>query len=160
MPPDAPPIVARYREVRIDGKRHFELFNDAIRVHGTATFQSDIDTTIPLADIQPRIIRLRIRHRAFWTGLWITIGGTLGFITLVAGFQLDPMGLAPGLLGCIGAGGVLTSLATLRKVEFARFESKAGVAVLDVARAGPDKGSYDEFVARIMEQIEASQKSE
>lgn len=157
MPLESSPILASYREVRFDGKRHFELHADSIRVHGSATLQSEFDTTIAFAEIQPRIVRRRVRSNIFWGGVWLAFGGFLTTVILVEGFELDPFGVAPFLTAIIGFAGVALGVATLRKVDFAQFESKAGVAVLDVAKAGPDRSSYDEFVDKIMERVQACQ---
>ena len=155
MPQDSTPI-ATYREVRFDGKRQFDLFADTIRVRGAATMQSDVDTTIPLKRIDPRLIKLHIRNKMFWGGLWMFMVGFIGAAILVGGFQLDPFGIAPGLVGIIGVTGVILCCATFRKCEFARFESDAGLPVLDIARSGPDKSTFDEFVGRVLQQIRST----
>ena len=158
MPTESPPALASYREVRFDGKRHFELFADSIRIRGTVTLRSDIDTTIPLAEVQPRIARLRIRNSVFWGGLWLAVGGFTVSTILIAGFRFDPFTITPGLPGIMGMAGLALCVATFRKVEFAQFESRAGVPILDVAKAGPDRKSYDEFVSKIQERVEACQQ--
>lgn len=152
MPQDQMPI-ATYREVRFDGKRRFDLFSEEIRVSGSVTMQSDLDTTIPLSRMDPRLIKLRVRNNVFWVGLWMAIAGFVGAVILVEGFRLDPFGIAPGLIGSIGVAGIALSCATLRKTEYARFESDAGVPVLDIARSGPDVASFNDFVDRLLKQI-------
>jgi hypothetical protein len=145
--------LATYKEVRFDGKRLFELNTDSIRVAGSTTFQSSVDTTIPLNRIDPRVARLQIRHSAFWGGLIVAVVGFIAYEVLVSGFGLDRFAKAPGLLLGLGLVGVALCLATARKTEFAQFESDAGVPVLNIARAGPERHDFDAFVRQVLEQI-------
>jgi hypothetical protein len=43
---------------------------------------------------------------------------------------------------------------SFRRIEFAQFRSQAGVAVLDVARAGPGRDEFDGFVDALVRQIQ------
>ena len=150
------PPLATYREVRFDGKRLFELHADSIRVAGSRTFQSNVDTTIPLSRIDPRVIRMHVRHGSFWAGLCLAVVGFFGYEILTAGFKLNPFEFPAGLPLGLGVTGIALCLATARKVEFARFESDAGVAVLDIARAGPDRAKFDEFVSKLQDQVRST----
>src|SRR5262249_12666342 len=132
----------------------------SIRVSGSRTLQSNVDTTIPLSRIDPRVIRLHIRHPAFWWGFGGALVSFIACEVLVSGFKLSPFESAFGLLFGVGLSGVALCLATLRKTEFARFESDAGVPVLDIARAGPDRERFDDFVNRLLEQIRAARSQD
>ena len=82
--------------------------------------------------------------------------GTAGFIAcdvFVKGFDQDLTEYVPGLFLVLGLCGFLFSLATWRMVEFAGFESDAGVVVLAIAKKGPDQERFDEFVNLLLEQI-------
>ncbi len=147
--PSSKPL-ATYTEARFDGTRQFELFADRIRVTGAATLQSRVDTTIPLSRIHPQVIKLWVRNRVFWVGTWIATIGLISATLLVKGFNVDPFSYAPGALGVIGMSGIALCLATARMVEFARFESDAGVAVLDIARQGPDVERFDQFIEQVL----------
>ena len=126
--------LATYREAWFDCKRLIELNDDSIRVSGSATFQSEFDTSIPLVRIYPAVNRFRVRSRAFWAGMWLVIAGVVVPTVLVSGLKCNPLGVAPGLFYVFGISGVVFCLATLRKVEWARFQSDAGLAVLDIVR--------------------------
>ena len=44
-----------------------------------------------------------------------------------------------------------------RRIEYTQFVSHNGIAMLDVARSGPDRRRYDEFVALLKDAIAACQ---
>jgi len=148
--------IATYREVRFDGKRQFELSEEEIHVWGSINFQTDVDTTIPLKVIQPRVIRVRIRNVSFTAGV-VCAGALLATRgVLVSGFGMEPLGEASQMLLAGIFGSLALAAATIRKVEFARFVNDAEIAVLDVARSGPDAASFDKFVAQIVDQVRAA----
>ena len=65
---------------------------------------------------------------------------------LVGSFHIAPENFSILLVGCIGLGGAVLMLGTIRKVEFMIFTGPAGVHVLDFARSGPDARKLDSFV--------------
>jgi len=145
--------MAVYNEVRFDGKRRFELLSDAIHIDGSVILQSRFDTTIPLKQIAPHLTRLHIRHNLFWVGLLICIVALVACTTLVTGFDFGLSELVPTLLCAIAFSGLALSLATVRKIEFVRFNSDSGVAIIDIACSGPDRDRFEAFVNQVLEQI-------
>ena len=145
--------IATYREQRFDGKRVFELFADRVRICGSAQLSSEFETSIPLATLNPTPMRIRIRNKAFWSGLWMLLGTVVLDTVLVSSFHVPPESFSVGLIGCIGMGGFVLMLATARKVEFISFTSTAGVHVLDLARSGPDARNLDSFVELVSTNI-------
>jgi hypothetical protein len=145
--------LATYREVRHDTKLVYELYEDSISIVGTKTFETDFETTIPLVRIYPAVSRLRQRHRTFWAGAWVAVIGFIVYGMLIHSFGYDPIAEGPGICFGIGVMGIAMSLATLKKVEFARFDSDAGVAILDIARSGPDSEHFVAFVNQVLEQV-------
>ena len=57
-----------------------------------------------------------------------------------------------GFVAVALAAGAVTTL-SYPKVMFARFMTKAGKAGLDVARAGPDRAAFQDFVEQMQRQI-------
>lgn len=49
--------------------------------------------------------------------------------------------------------GSVIILKTFRKIEFTQFQSKAGIPMLDVAKAGPEQAQYHQFVQLLIDQI-------
>lgn len=138
--------LATYRETRFDGKRVFELFPDRIHIRGNVQLSSEFETSIPLAMLNPHPMRVRVRHKSFWAGLWVLLAAVVLDIVLVSNFHVPPESFSTGLIGCIGMSGFVLMLGTARKVEFIGFNNNAGVRVLDFARSGPDEGNLDSFV--------------
>lgn len=146
-------VIAVYREQRFDGKRVFELFHDRVRIRGSRQFSSEFETFVSLAALDPTPMRIRIRHKSFWSGLLILLVAFILDCILVSGFHFPPESSSVGLVGCIGMAGVALMLATARKVEFISFSNIAGRPVLDFARSGPDAADLDSFVQLVSKNI-------
>jgi len=144
--------IAKYSEVRFDGKRTFELFEDKVIVRGKATFKSDFETAISLASLLPSFARVRIRHSAFFGGIWLMVGSWILAYIVGAISQKDPSEVVC-YLGCMGFMGLFLSLVTAKKVEWVRFSTDAGMIVLDIARAGKEADKLDSFVETLLSQI-------
>ena len=145
--------IATYSELRFDGKRTFKLVADAVIVSGSATLTSEFQARIPLSSLAPNYSTLRFRNRSFWTGLWMVVISVIVCTILVSGFHMSWETIPPGMVACIGMGGFLLCLATGRKVEFIRFTTQAGVVVLDLARSGPERDKFDDFIDALTKQI-------
>ena len=141
--------IATYREQRLDGKRIFELFDDRVRIFGSAQFSSEFELSAPLATLRPRPNRFKVRHRAFWCGLWLLLGFCVLDIVLVSALRVPGESFAVIIVGCMAMSGLVIMLATARRVEFASFSTVAGVQALDIARAGPDTAHFDPFVQSV-----------
>jgi hypothetical protein len=146
-------VIETYREVLFEGRRVFELRPDSVHVVGRVFLQSDFELTVPLAQLRPDYQVLRERSRSFWNGLGIMLFGAIGAELLVEGFQFDRFGYVPVLLALAGLSGILLSLATVRKTEYAVFTSDPGLPVLTVGRSGPDRDRFDQFVGLLVSQI-------
>lgn len=138
--------IAMYRETRLEGKRVFELFPDRIRVRGEIQLRSEFDMSFPLVRLDPNPMRIRVRHKSFWAGLWILLAAVVLDSVLISGFHFPPETFCVGLIGCMGMSGFVLMLATLRKVEYVMFANLGGVHVLGIARSGPDAGELDSLV--------------
>jgi hypothetical protein len=156
--------LARYHEVRPNGRRQFELFKDRVIVTSRSA-RLDSEITVILADLRPQPNRLLVRPKEFGLGLLMLLGSmVLAIVGTVA------RGAAPGpndegliWFACAGAF-FLVSLAilskTLRKIEFMQFVSHHGHPLLDVARAGPQRAEYDSFVQTLIDRIRANQRND
>jgi hypothetical protein len=147
--------IATYEALWFEGRYRFNLLPDAIHVIGGTFLQTDQEVTVPLAGLQARVDRLRVRSAYFWAGGWMMIAGYVGFAVLVAGFKLDPLGFAPALIGVIGLAGLCVALATFRKIEFAQFVTDAGVPALAIARSRRRIADFEGFVEKVLGQIRA-----
>jgi hypothetical protein len=149
--------LARYYEVRPNGRRQFELFANRVIVNAKSV-RGEFVTTIMLADLRPEPNMLRVRPKEFRLGLFMlatSIG--LGFAAfLVRGLGLLPDDKAIILMSAPGAAlfvSLVIMAATFRKIEFIQFVSKQGKPLLDIAKAGPQREGFRPFVEALIVQI-------
>ncbi len=145
--------VATYSETRFSGQRDFTLYADRIRVTGKVFLKSDFDTTIQLARLNPDYSRLRIREAGFMAGVWLILISLLLSGILIAGFKFPVEHPLVLLVLIQPVAGLVLCLATLRKVDFARFQNDDGIVVLDVARAGKTRSAFDPFIKALVDTI-------
>jgi hypothetical protein len=150
--------VATYSETRFSGQRDFTLYADRIRVTGKVFLKSDFDTTIQLARLNPDYSRLRVRETGFMSGVCLILISLLLTGILIAGFKLPVEHPLVLLVIIQPVAGLVLCLATLRKVDFARFQNDDGIVVLDVARAGKSKSGFDPFIEALADTIRKSKE--
>jgi len=145
--------IATYSEVRFDGKRTFMLFPDRIYIRGTKTLHSDFETEVPLHILEPGYYRFNVRNAGFMAGVWMAVVSFVVCEILVSGFKMSFAQNAPGLMLVLGVSGFILSAATFRKVEFLRFQHRAGGIAFDIARSGKNAAQLDSFVDAVIKQI-------
>lgn len=145
--------IATYREKRVEGSCVYQLFPDRLQIGGNEQLSSKYKSVIPLRNIEPSPTHIWHRNNLFHGGVWMLLAAVVIDTILVSGFGIPAYNSAVGLVGCIGMGGFVLMLATARKVEFATFSSAAGVAVLGIARSGPDAAHFDSFVDLVSKHI-------
>ena len=145
--------IATYTEVRFDGARTFTLLSDRVVVRGKQTLQSDFESRIPLASLDPNFDRISLRNPAFTIGFGMVIVSLVTCSILITGLKMSYLDLAPGLVLMMGVTGLLFSAATYRKVEFLRFKNREGITLMDVARSGAQAAQFDSFVEALTKQI-------
>jgi hypothetical protein len=148
--------LARYYEVRPNGRRWFELFEDRVIVKARSA-RADSEITVMLADLRPEPNFLRVRPKGFGVGLLMLVASVAaGFFAVVAR-QGDP-----NIWLSIAGGWFFVSLVFLwktgTKIEFIQFVSHHGRALLDVAHAGPQRANFRPFVETLISQIRANQR--
>jgi hypothetical protein len=156
--------VSQYDEVRLNGRRQFELFKDRVIVRAR-TPRIDSEITVMLANLRPEPNRLRVRPKEIVFGvglLWVAIVLAI-FAMLTTGAAVNPR-LWTTVWFSVAGGAFLTALViiakTARKIEFLQFVSHQGNALLDVARSGPQRHDFDAFVDALIARIRANQRSE
>jgi hypothetical protein len=152
--------IATYEGVWFEGRYTYELFPDSLRVVGTTFLRSNSDLTVRLAHLQLKVDRFWVRSRGFDTGLGMFTLGLIVYVILVSGFQMKPTNIAPGLAGIMAISGLIMSIATVRKTEFAVFVSEAGYPAVGIPRSSRDRGHFQEFVERVLEQVRACKDQE
>jgi hypothetical protein len=154
--------LARYDEVRPNGRRSFELFADRMIVRSRSA-RLDSEITIMLADLRPEPNRLLVRPKEFGLGLLMLVGS---LVTAIVGGVVRGSAPVPDekhliWFACAGALAFVAMVIfskTARKVEFIQFVSHNGHPLLDVARAGPQRAEFDPFVQTLIARIPANRK--
>jgi hypothetical protein len=155
--------IAEYFEVRPSGRRQFKLLADRVIVE-TKSIRIEGVMTVMLADLRPEPNILRIRPKEFNVGLLFLLAAIgFGFYGILARGAAPPADDKTILwfalaIGCLIASFVVFSK-TFQKIEYIQFVGHQGKPLLDVARAGPQRASFDEFVELLIDQIRASQEA-
>ena len=114
------------------------------------------------ANLRPEPDKLWIRHKSFLLGVFMLLLSLAPFAVLARSFtdgsQAEKLGPCLGIGVGLSFVGFVICLKTFRKVEFARFQSHAGIVVLDVAYAGPDRARFRQFVELLVKQIRIAQE--
>ncbi len=149
--------LAVFRESRrFEGKRSFELHSDVIRITGSDCLGGRCDMAVPLAQLESRSGTLRTRSKYFWIGSWMILLGGGYLVTQRKAFVLSsPLSLLIEIAIVVVLVGLFLSVTTFRQLEFARFLNRDGILVFDIARSGPDKARFDEFIGEVAQQIRA-----
>ncbi len=150
--------IATYEEARFELRRRFALFPDRIRVTGKGLYLGRLDAVIPLSILHPDPARQWVRGQLFRYGLFALFVAACWAASLSLGGGPEAL-VRPwvvGVLGSLALVGLLVVLANIRPVEFARFQTDAGVIALDVGRVGRQAEGFDEFVDLLIEQIQGA----
>jgi hypothetical protein len=155
---DAP--LSTYEEATLNRRRTFELHKDRVVIKGKY-FANRFEGVVMLKSIRPEPDRFWLTNRMLVWGILIaSCAGVPLFISYMLYNEGDQHDIARRwmLAGtAIAVVGVLMCLGGAAKIEMARFLSPAGIAVLDVIRAGPDRHRFDEFVEQIVNHARANQ---
>jgi hypothetical protein len=149
--------IAKYREVTLFGKRNYELHSDKIVVVGAGMGSYELEQTILLIKISPNSIRTRIRPSIAWISLTISILTGLLSVVLVREFAIRSAAV-PGVLGIFSCSALIVAIATMKRVEYATFCSDDGCGniLLNVGRSGPERNQFENFVQKLVSQIESA----
>jgi hypothetical protein len=146
--------ISTYTERLPQVRRELRLYSDRVEIAAKWTAGKDYTMTVSLADLTPQVKRFFVRNR------WFKKSILIGSIAVAVAVVLTRPGEYPdwvsrtALLGWPVAGAcVLMALWSLPKREFARFSRKDGSAGLDICKAGPDRGRFDEFVQQVAKRI-------
>jgi hypothetical protein len=153
--------LATYREVMVHARRRFDLYKDRVIVYGKAA-NVEAETVVRLSDLNPWPNTIRVRHKWFRMAILMFFGAFLTLIAAASTYPPPPGGeVLPLMLGSTSfalffVGSIIFGY-TYRMLKFISFNSHAGVKLLDVGDAGPDRADFDSFVERLIARIEANQ---
>ncbi|MHB8971009.1 MAG: hypothetical protein ACYC3X_11345 [Pirellulaceae bacterium] len=155
-----PKPLATYTERLLEVRREFSLYKDRVVVEAQWRFKNwrlnkRFEHVVKLATLRAEIREVTVRYRMYRYAGWVLAVGALAFAVAyykAAGGALANWGyIALGVL-ILGAVCVAVTYPN-RRVHFARFMSKSGVAGLDIGCAGNDVAVFKKFVEQVRRQI-------
>ena len=148
--------IATYRETRLEGRRTLLLLPDRLNMSSSG-IAGETNLSLDLSTLSPVVGRMRVRSRYFVIGLGVL---ALALVTVVIGALniKDGSSFIAFPSGIIIVGFIIMAV-SFRCTEYARFTSLSGVAVLDIARSGPDSANFDAFVEAVVRQIQANRQA-
>ena len=159
VPEGSPAGTITYVEKTAGRRREFTLTGDSIRVQVTGLTSNHVDAILPLAMIQPRRLTVRRRQAPAWQGLALLAAAcVLGTYARTPAPDI-PKPLLWILTGFTAASGAAILAFLSRRIEYAMFQSDAGVAVLDMGRVGPSAAEFEPFVEAVIERTHAARSS-
>jgi hypothetical protein len=145
--------IATYTERLLQVQRTFTLYPDHVQVQAHWRFGRNYTNNIPLDSLKPTTRETYIRYHFFRQALLIA---TIGLIFAVwpmyprIPWPLPPYSIAGIIVTLIG---LILAAFTYPKILFLRFDSQKKAPGLDIARSGPDKAHFDDFVEAVRKQI-------
>lgn len=144
-----------YNEVRFDGKRRFELADGRVLISANLIMGPSYETQVGYDLMDPAVSVVREHYKLFWPAVvGIPLFAIITFVMVDSlGFQM--FDFLPGLFLGLTIISFVVATITRRPIEYARFCTSAGIPILDIGRAGPDRDKFDQYIASIMERIES-----
>lgn len=143
--------IATYTERLLEVRREFVLYEDRVVVRARWRLRGQFEHVVKLATLKGEIQELNIRYRMYRYAGWVMAVGALVF----AMSYYSAKGGTPGVVGYIAMSVMILGSAFMaltypnRRIRFARFNSKAGRAGLDIGCAGNDLAVFKEFVEQV-----------
>jgi hypothetical protein len=147
--------IATYAETRLEGRRKFTLLPDRLLVSGKG-FAGDVELSFELATLSPVIDRCRIRPRFFRYGFLLLLLPWCSLAMFRFAIRGDSASDWITVAASLSIVGFIIAAVSVRKVEYAMFKSQAGVAAVDIARAGREADRFDSFIDAVTKQIQVA----
>ena len=150
--------LATYVERLPQVRRILRLYDDRVEIDAAWTFGGEYHQVVQLTDLGTQATRFRVRDR------WFRRAITIGMLALAAaviftrpGYSLWVARFASVGYGIAAVCAFLAAL-TFTKRQFVRFLRLDGRPGLDICRAGPDRGHFEEFTTQIHRRIRRAKK--
>jgi len=136
----------------------FTLFPDSVVVrYSRGVLGQKGEERFPLTTLAPASARIGFRR-----DVYITAGSIIGGGSLLLFLRLfRQQGIGWPLLGLAGIAicGITLVYTGLRRVEYALFQTQAGVPVFRVPRFARDSAAFDSFIDALTKQIRAAKET-
>lgn len=154
--------IATYRDANSRGQRRFELHPDCVVIRCLVPVLRRLvlksESVVALNILRPDPIKVWLHDPLFRSAPLMLIL-SLPMIFFAVFVQLPNwLQAMTAVVGTLSLAGSLATFAKFgAKIEYVQFQSQAGLVLLDVGRSGPDKVQFDDFVERLVFQIDATQ---
>jgi len=145
--------IATYTERLLQVRRVFTLYPDKVVVDAHWLVKGSFRSTILLDSLKPACHEHHLRNKLFRkAALVATIGVVLVAWTVYPRIP-SPLPILTIVAGVIAVAALALTAMTRPRILFVHFDTREGKPGLDIARAGPDKTQFDNFVKLIQKQI-------
>ena len=141
-----------YSDKSLLGKRSYEIKDSVLYAEGSNLTNHAFKVELALADLNPNFERVWIRSPMMIAGLWIMIGGCVGY-TLLDKLAAGKAESIEGFCISLAFAGLFVLLVAMRRIEVVQFKSTAGVPLIMIVKAGKRKAEFDGFVGELQSQI-------
>lgn len=146
--------ISEYFEANYLTRRHFELFDDELIITAKdAHFNKGIHK-IKLNIINPEFSEIHSRSQGFSTGLYLLIISLIFYYGTIFGPKKDAVVCLMSLIF-----GLIFFLFFLKRLKIARFLNTSGVVAFDIIKRGKSQNQFEDFVAKIVNQINLSKSN-
>lgn len=147
--------LATYSERLLEVRRDFALYPDRVVVTARWLLRGHYQHIVQLRNLTSGHKRLVIRYRMYRIAGWVLALGSLAFAAIYYSASGGPIGVAGyAALSVAVFGAVALALAyPLRRLEFARFDTRAGRPGLDIGGRSADDPRFTEFVRAVDREI-------
>lgn len=146
--------IATYADKSHFGNRSYVLFPDNIHVKVNSPFIANVEVSIRLSDLSPDYAKIEMFSPFLWIGGVVMLIGWVSYGVITEIVETNANNSNINFLLALGFVGLFVFLVGLRKQRFVRFQTRAGVASLDVFAHGPRKKEFQPFVDVLQEQIQ------
>jgi len=155
-----PFAVEVYRERSPGIRRRFTLQHDRLIIEGRQWWQSEFEMPVSLRGVDPLYGIIRRRSSIAGPGALI-LGSIFAFLFVFGWFNGRPEWFPIGATidAVLAVLCLLTGLRFLPKTEFYVFQRAGGGTAFDIARSGPDRERFQQFVSLIVERVKALQEA-
>jgi len=147
--------IAKYAETRLEGRRSFILLPDRLVVSRRG-LSGEMELSFELATLSPIVSRLRVRSRYFRLGFLLLVLPWFFAMLIAIAFENATTTQVIVLPTSFSFVGFIITAISARRIEYVRFISQAGVATVDIARAGADSANFDAFIDALTKQIQSA----
>ena len=125
---------------------------------GKVLLEQDFKVEFELKNINPVYQQIRIRDKAFWSGVIMSVLAAVVLEILHSVLEVPWSHSTAGLMLVFIVSGILLCSATVRKVEFYTFTNRSGTPEFSIARPRKNKEVFDSFISNLVAAINNAQE--